>query len=57
MEKNLITVRNYALFKKQTESYIHRQCRDGKIKTHEIDGVRFIVVSDEIYQQIQESRK
>lgn len=57
MKENLITVRNYALFKKQTESYIHRLCRDGKIKTHEIDGVRFIIVSDEVYNQIQESRK
>lgn len=56
-DKNLVTVRTFALYKKCTETYIHKQCRDGRIKTHEIDGVRFIVVSDEVYQQIQESRK
>lgn len=50
---NLVKVRNYALYRGCTESYIYRLIRECKINSVEIDGVKFIRVSEEEYKQIK----
>lgn len=50
---NLVTIRTFALWKGCTESYIYRLIREGKMKAVEIDGVKFLSLSDEVYQQVK----
>ena len=42
--KNLITVRNYALQKNVTTQHIYALIKQGKVKTESIDGVKFVVL-------------
>jgi hypothetical protein len=44
MEKNLITVRNYAVKNNVTTQCVYTQMKKGRLKFKEIDGVKFIVV-------------
>jgi hypothetical protein len=41
---NLMTIKNYALSKDVTTSYIYKLIKEGRMSCFEIDGVQFIQV-------------
>lgn len=50
--KNLVTVRTYSLYKGWTAVYTYKLMKEGKVKHTTIDGVKFIVLDDQEYQQV-----
>ncbi len=42
--ENLRTVRNYAKMVDKTTVYIYQLIKDGKVKSAEIDGVKFVKI-------------
>jgi hypothetical protein len=44
---NLITVRNYAKIKNVTTQHIYSLMKSGKVKSHSIDGVKFVILENE----------
>lgn len=55
--KKLVTVRTYTTFKGWTVAYTYRLMNEGRIKWTIIDGVKFVLPTEEELNQIQNSRK
>lgn len=51
MEQNLVTVRTYAGMYGVTPECVRKWVRQGKVKNKMIDGVNFIVLTDEEMKQ------
>ena len=47
MEDRLVTTRTYADMYKVTTECVRKWVRSGKVKSRSIDGVNFIVLTDE----------
>lgn len=55
--KNLVKVSTYATYAGISTMAVYKQIERGAIKSKKIDDVIFIIVSDEIYDTIQNSKK
>lgn len=57
MEDRLVTTRTYADMHGVTTECVRKWARQGKIKSKVIDGVNFIVLTDEEMKQRKEAEK
>lgn len=57
MNDNLVKVSTYATFMGLSTMAVYKQIERGAIKSIKIDEVTFIVVGDELYRDIQASKK
>lgn len=51
MEERLVTVRTYAEMKGVTTVCVYKWERQNKVRTKKIDGVKFVVLTDEEVKQ------
>lgn len=57
MEERLVTVRTYADMYRVTTECVRKWIRQNKVQNKVIDGVNFIVLTDEEVKQRKEERK
>lgn len=57
MNDNLVKVSTYATFMGLSTMAVYKQIERGAIKSIKIDEVTFIVVDDELYRDIQASKR
>lgn len=50
---NLVTVRTYTNFKGWTVAYTYRLMKEGRISYTEIDGVKFVILTDSELKEIR----
>lgn len=51
--RNLVTIRTYASMYNVTSACVYKWEKQNKIKTTQIDGVKFVVLTDEEVKQRQ----
>lgn len=54
MEERLVTTRTYADMRRVTTECVRKWARQGKIKSKVIDGVNFVVLTDEEVEKRKE---
>ena len=57
VNKNLVKVSTYATYTGISTMAVYKQIERGVIKSQKIDDVTFIVVDDETYEAIKETKK
>lgn len=57
MNDNLVKVSTYATFMGLSTMAVYKQIERGAIKSTKIDDVTFIAVDDELYNDIQASKR
>lgn len=57
VNKNLVKVSTYATYTGISTMAVYKQIERGVIKSQKIDDVTFIVVNDETYEAIKETKK
>jgi hypothetical protein len=57
VNKNLVKVSTYATYTGISTMAVYKQIERGVIKSQKIDDVTFVVVNDDIYEAIKESKK
>lgn len=57
MNDNLVKVSTYATFMGLSTMAVYKQIERGAIKSTKIDDVTFIAVDDELYKDIQASKR
>jgi predicted amino acid racemase len=55
--KNYVKVSTYATYAGVSTMAVYKQIERGAIKSEKIDDVTFIVVNDDTYEAIKESKK
>lgn len=57
VNKNLVKVSTYATYTGISTMAVYKQIERGVIKSQKIDDVTFVVINDDIYEAIKESKK
>jgi hypothetical protein len=55
--KNYVKVSTYATYAGISTMAVYKQIERGALKSEKIDAVTFVIVSDETYKAIKESKK
>lgn len=55
--KNLVKVSTYATYEGISTMAVYKQIERGVVESQKIDNVTFIVVDDDIYKNIQASKR
>ena len=55
--KNLVKVSTYATYMGVSTMAVYKQIERGALESEKIDDVTFVVVSEEVYKDIQERKK
>jgi hypothetical protein len=56
-QKHLVKVSTYATYMGVSTMAIYKQIERGALKSEKIDDVTFVVVSEDVYKDIQEKKK
>lgn len=57
MDKNLVKVSTYATYEGISTMAVYKQIERGAIKSTKIDDVTFVVVDDDVYEDIQANKR
>lgn len=57
MNENLVKVSTYATFMGLSTMAVYKQIERGAVASQKIDEVTFVVVDDELYKDIQASKR
>lgn len=55
--KNYVKVSTYATYAGISTMAVYKQIERGALKSEKIDAVTFVIVNDDIYDAIKESKK
>lgn len=57
INKNLVKVSTYATYAGISTMAVYKQIERGAIKSEKIDDVTFVIVDDDTYESIQNSKR
>lgn len=57
VNKNLVKVSTYATYAGLSTMAVYKQIERGAIKSEKIDDVTFVIVDDDTYESIQNSKR
>lgn len=57
VNKNLVKVSTYATYASLSTMAVYKQIERGAIKSEKIDDVTFVIVDDDTYESIQNSKR